>query len=267
MMSFYVTLPSDSSLSYFSENKISHYVTRLPTLVELKGEWEVGLVELIYPHTWNNITEYTNGYEYVLGENIPWTNGRPRNESEYEVGESEVKKVRIPPGYYESPNDIIKVLNYQKFYDKISLNFNKNSKRVRVTLRKNAQINFDAGLAESLGFPPGNVGDIFAGYSASFDSPFVADPHADFKLIYIYTDIVEPQIVGDTVAPLLRVVPVKGQDGEMIHELFDRPHYIPLARKSFQTIETVIRTHTGRLMSFERGKLIVKLHFRQKYLS
>lgn len=46
-MSFYVTLPSDSSLSYFSENKISHYVTQLPTTLDLKGEWEVGLVELI----------------------------------------------------------------------------------------------------------------------------------------------------------------------------------------------------------------------------
>lgn len=266
-MSFYVTLPSDSSLNYFPENKISHFVTRLPSSLDLKGEWEVGLTELIYPHMWNNITEFTNGYEYVLGENIEWTNGRPRNESEFEIGASEVKKARIPPGFYESPNDIIKILNYQKFYDKISFNFNKNSKKVRVTLRKNARINFDPGLAESLGFPPGNVGEPFAGSSMYFDSPFAADPHADFKLMYIYSDLVEPQIVGDTVAPLLRVIPVKGHDGEMIHEVFDRPHYIPVTRKNFQTIETVIRTHTGRLMSFERGKLIVKLHFRQKYLS
>lgn len=78
---------------------------------------------------WYNITEFTNGYEYVLGESIECTNGRPRNEAEYEIGEFDVKKVRIPPGYYESPNDVIKVLNYQKFYDKIGFNFNKNSKK------------------------------------------------------------------------------------------------------------------------------------------
>lgn len=141
---------------------------------------------------------------------------------------------------------------------------------MRVT-EKNVRINFEPGLAESLGFPPGNIGEPFAGHSMHFESPFIADPHADFKLLNIYSDIVELQIVGDTVAPLLRALPVKGKDGDLTHEVFDRPHYIPLIRKNcywyWNSIEIVIRTHTGRLMSLERGKLIVKLHFRQKYLS
>lgn len=66
-------------------------------------------------HLSTHVVQYYKIYkrnEYILGENIEWTNGRPRNEAEYDIGEFDVKKVRIPPGYYESPNDNIKVLNH-----------------------------------------------------------------------------------------------------------------------------------------------------------
>lgn len=55
-------------------------------------------------------------------------------------------------------------------------------------------------------------------------------------MLYLYSDTVKPQIVGDTVTPFQRVISVKGEEGDMIHEVFDRHHYIPLTRKIFQTI-------------------------------
>ena len=67
-MSFYVTLPSDSSMNYFPENKISHFISRLPTPIELKGGWEVGLVEFIYPHTWYNVNSTNNFIGFDLNE-------------------------------------------------------------------------------------------------------------------------------------------------------------------------------------------------------
>lgn len=251
IMSFYVTLPSDSSMNYFSDNKISHFVTRLPSPLELKGEWEVGLTEFIYPHMWNNLQENATDYEYDIGNGV-------------------LKKIKIPCGYYESPLDIIKWINYQDFKNKIDINYNKHTKKVKVVLKDKARLIFHEGLAECLGFPPGEVGDnssVQISGTRYIQSPNVADPNFDFKLLYIYSDIVDSQIIGDSVAPLLRVITVKGNDGDMVHEMFDRPHYVTLVRKNFQTIETVIRTHAGRLVSFDRGKLIVKLHFRQKYLS
>ncbi|GBN96296.1 hypothetical protein AVEN_198414-1 [Araneus ventricosus] len=100
----------------------------------------------------------------------------------------------------------------------------------------------------------------------AIESPFIADPNIDLYLLYIYTDIIQPEMVGGVFAPLLRIVTVKGKDGDMIHEIFDRLHYCPVSRKNFQSIEIVIRTHTGRFVSFDREKLIVKLHFRLKHL-
>lgn len=82
MMSFYLTLPSDNSLNFYPDNKISNFKTRLPTPLELKGEWEVGLAEFIYPHTWYNVNCQNNLIGYDLGNRI-------------EVGR------RIPPGFLQ----------------------------------------------------------------------------------------------------------------------------------------------------------------------
>ena len=53
----YVTLPSNSSMQYFPDNKTSNFVTKLPRTLQLDGEWEVVLAEIDYPHTWYNIRE------------------------------------------------------------------------------------------------------------------------------------------------------------------------------------------------------------------
>ena len=83
----------------------------------------------------------------------------------------------------------------------------------------------------------------------------------------VYSDIAEPQIVGDVLAPLLRIINVTGNDGEVICVKYDRPHYLPVSRKLIATLEIVIRTHIGELTPFERGRSYAKIHFRQKYLS
>ena len=55
---FYITLPSNSSMQYFPDNKTSNFVTKLSRTLRLDGEWEVGLAEIDYPHTWyNNVKE------------------------------------------------------------------------------------------------------------------------------------------------------------------------------------------------------------------
>ncbi|GFX47977.1 uncharacterized protein TNCV_4113121 [Trichonephila clavipes] len=67
-MSFYVTHVSDSSKDFFPENNVSHFITQLPTPITLKGEWEMGLVDFNYPHTWYNIREGNNLFGFDLGD-------------------------------------------------------------------------------------------------------------------------------------------------------------------------------------------------------
>ena len=48
-MSFYMTLPCDSSLGVFPDYKVGKFTTMLAREVVLDGKYEVGLSELVMP--------------------------------------------------------------------------------------------------------------------------------------------------------------------------------------------------------------------------
>ena len=81
--------------------------------------------------------------------------------------------------------------------------------------------------------------------------------------MYVYSNIVESQIVGDTRAQLLRMVSAQGKDGAIITRTFSNPHYLPLALNEFETVEIVIRDDSGRKVSFERGRVVITLDFKR----
>jgi hypothetical protein len=51
-MSFYVTLPSNSSQNEFPENSLTHFITRLKNPLRLVGNYEVGLAQILFPKNW-----------------------------------------------------------------------------------------------------------------------------------------------------------------------------------------------------------------------
>ncbi|KAJ8039406.1 hypothetical protein HOLleu_17115 [Holothuria leucospilota] len=83
----------------------------------------------------------------------------------------------------------------------------------------------------------------------------------------ILKDITESQVVGHVKAPLLKTVPVHGDFGDTSNTEYQSLHYYPLRQSVIDTIEIDIRDETGRKVSFERGRVIVKLQFRQKRYS
>ena len=54
MDSFYMTLPSNSSMSLHGDNTTASYKVALPRRIELKGDYEVALTEFHYPQTLYN---------------------------------------------------------------------------------------------------------------------------------------------------------------------------------------------------------------------
>ena len=91
---FYVTLPSNSSMEYFSNNKTSNFVTKLSRTPQLDGECEVGLAEIDFSHTWykgkNSVEIYAPDDLYLVFKTV-------------EFG--------MQPGYYEKVQDVINALH------------------------------------------------------------------------------------------------------------------------------------------------------------
>ena len=52
MTSYHMILPSNSSMKTYPGNASNHYVTALSNRIELDGDWEVALSEILFQRTW-----------------------------------------------------------------------------------------------------------------------------------------------------------------------------------------------------------------------
>ena len=82
--------------------------------------------------------------------------------------------------------------------------------------------------------------------------------------LYVYTGIVEPRVVGDSVVPLMRIVSIEGKHGDLVSNGFDNVQYVSVLHKEFTTIEIDIRDDTGHSVPFERSRTTVTFHFRRR---
>ena len=88
----------------------------------------------------------------------------------------------------------------------VRFSFNKISQRVKIFLRDDKGVlRLSPGLCYVLGFERDQV------FQESVVAPYTADITRGFNALYVYCDLCEPQIVGDTFAPLLRTVFISGR--------------------------------------------------------
>jgi hypothetical protein len=97
-----------------------------------------------------------------------------------------------------------------------------------------------------------------------WEAKFMPDLTGGISTLYVYAPgLIEPVIVGDQCAPLLRVAIVRGQPGEMIEDTYVGIQYHRLLTKEVSEIQVEIRSATGQLMPFQYGNCILSLHFRK----
>ena len=72
------------------------------------------------------------------------------------------------------------------------------------------------------------------------------DSVVDMDPVDVYCDVVEPCVVGDSQVPLLRIMLVEGDHGQLVTWIYENVH---------------IRDRTENVKPFEQGTLNVTLHF------
>ena len=89
------------------------------------------------------------------------------------------------------------------------------------------------------------------------------NPNRGINSVYVYCDAAEAIPVSDIKAPLLRVIDAAGNFGDLIQRLNTTPHYVPVSRKEFNTVEIDIMNDTRHPVPFEFDKVVATLHFRR----
>lgn len=82
--------------------------------------------------------------------------------------------------------------------------------------------------------------------------------------MYVYSDLIESQVVEDAQAIVLRIIIPRGQPGDTVTEEVKQPTYHPLRTSVFSSVEINIRVDMGQLIPFTSGIVGVTLHFRRR---
>jgi len=88
----------------------------------------------------------------------------------------------------------------------------------------------------------------------NWSSAEVCEINRGINYLMVYCDLLEHVPLGNTNAPLLRIVDATGAHGDIIHRTFDEPRFIPVKKKKFDSIEFDIRDDLGLPIAFESGK-------------
>ena len=263
-------------MDVFPDNTVAHYTTKLSHPICCDGDYEVALAELIYPLNYDNfITKqplevfYTPTYDQIM-----------RIRKIYRIRQDDRLLLHhgfhweLNSGYFRNEMALVNHINtellekYRKIYGNVIreplLSYDERTKLMTFRLCGNTSV--DGQDCELMAF---DFDAPSAGLSLEFIQRFgLGDKETPFelggqRLMYVYSDIVTPYLVGDVQAPLLRTITPKGERGELISTTFTNPYYVPVARRGFDTIQIHINNELGEPMPFTGGKSVAVLHFKR----
>jgi hypothetical protein len=249
---FYLTLPSNASSDLFTNNLPGEYRTKLAYPVTLRGKWECALAEISYPRSWNLITE-----DAELG---------------CQVRGKEARNITIPKGFYSSVKEVIDEIRGQwdeTERESFEMLYNPKTHLLIIYVKPGCLLVWQHNdLSKVLGIL-GNRdwirSPVMIGSKRHTAGPLNMD--LDLHSLYVYTDVIAPSLVGNTCVPLLRIVPVDGKYGDVVMKTYDKLHYVPLRSSTFECIEINIADNSGKMVQFEFGRVVVKLHVRPQRLA
>ena len=282
---FYVTLPSNSE----PDNKTGNFTVHLPRTIELGSSWEVALTDIVYPYTFVNFPEkiekrdgnYTTTIyvSFRIGIVIYFdiARGQYNTIGDLTAAINEAMDHHISSfgrNTFENnetqalANGLTKLLG-EKLSKMVKFKVNPYTKQVSVSIRKDLidTVALSEHLGHMLGLESNYIKTAGSGKKSKWyleKAIYSPSMKVGCESLYVYTDLIEPQLVGNTYAPLLKIVHVEGKFGNSIEKVFYNRHYIPVCVKTFGQIHVDIKDSANQYIEFDSGKCILTLHFRKQ---
>ncbi len=277
-----MVLPSNSSPHLYRDNTTSQFKIDLAQPCDLHGKWQIALLEVQYPNTVFNVQKGANWIRFYDVskeiEQLKLSDGPEFRRESHPLSISDFSSAalkfeyEVEPGMYTTISSLIRAVKraLQPIRNcvpgaepdfKIDVHEGKLYICDLPDLKLSCMF-FAPRLSLLLGLPysgpytPQKRINAVRGIDLSLGRP---------EVMFIYSNIIQDQVVGHTRAPLMRVVPMKidSKFGSMSNYTCENPIYLDLATKSFGELEVHIRTDTGDLVPFHHGTLTLLCHFKQ----
>ena len=285
-----------------AKNTPGQYETTLAKPHNLGPGWEVGLIDVTFPHSWMNINKKyfavialiaTAGEDITMSSIIlePTTRGvlnaiqALAQRKSLPLGENERLKLKqfvtIPlKGEYDIKSLLEAIQKYIREVGNglentlISYDYDKN--RIMVSGNTRTFYIFNAvenSLLQLLGFgeqttnnrdvPDDTRIEWLKFESNNETQAMLACNLNPIKSIFCYSDITQFVMVGNTQAPLLGYFPVQTKLGDTGYWNFNPPYYVPVKDSGIRSIEMQLCSDTGETLKFKSGDVICRLNFRR----
>jgi hypothetical protein len=240
---FIITLPSNSE----NGNDPEKFRTRLPTALRFDDDWEVAMYMIVYPRTWQNVPPGNSVQIMIL---------TPDGQS------SQTRHETIPAAHYDNIELLVRTLHRQINPDNNpklpSMMYHSTARKVYFNIPYGTSLQFDPELSALLGLRDGQLIDETTTGSSTSSSL------TDVTAIYVYANIVQPQVVGNTHSSLLQIVPVQGKFGDVVQYSPPKLLYLPLRSNTINSIEIQLARSSGEPIKLQTGHVIVQLHFQKR---
>jgi hypothetical protein len=286
------------------ENRPDDYTVVLGSKVTLNGDWEAALLNIHYPHNWFDFREksivhwiYTHN-RLTLNDNQIAASVKVSYDTHFKAC-----AVSLEPGFANYPRGFLNtsVVLWPNHYSTVQEIGDRMCKLIEDGIRQsdlkvNLKVLFQYDSETRTGTVYTTVGSLFlftestyAGDILGLNSIEIATPRTDpvatievpklymlsgtkqstfskLDSIYVYTDIVEFQHVGDELTPLLGIVPVQKRTQESQFFTFNPPLYLPVSKKEFTQVNIKLKTTRGKPLPFPQytAGVACTLRFRKR---
>ena len=313
---FYIALESNADLANHPTNTANAFKVTLQTPIALRGDWETGLAQIIFPRSWHEKIIKDNEDKHLLWAiklHIPG-DGRGKDGKDDPTAYSYWRNLYIAPLNYHTIKDLVMAIrNTCESSKSLQVQFIYRGKQgqpvdmdyIRINTINNVKLAINLDLAKILSYDIdkikhekwttgvtverlyGGVGiewlvvhHQYQSIAKEAERQYLPSPlHENIQLklsninentgifqnIYINSDLIQTQFVGNVRANVLRILAPVQKKGEVETFSFDPIFYFPLRIIKFNTVEINITSDTGQLVPFDGGVVVVVLHLRRKH--
>ena len=254
----FLTLPSNSSMNIFPENKVSDYTVHLPKEINLSRSWELGLLKILYPNSWYNV-DTNKCYIFYRRGAVQFFTVLPAGyyqQPQYVVRqilhkmkrEFQAKnKALVSEGVMTKPIDFLFDLTYNPLTQRTTVSIHHKNGAPTVEreggMQPDVTVTFSEQLASLLGFQKSWYPEI-----KEYISKNVANVDT-VNAIYVYCDVIEPRTVGQTLAPLLAVLLVTRKSDAYVSKRYNKIQYHPVLKKN-------LAIFTSRFVTIKQNEFV-----------
>jgi len=304
--SFYLTLSSDSSSILYPQNRTGKFRTNLASTIYLDGCWEVALSEIHYTNNWVNLRERAliefsfQHYHADEKEDDPLTTPPPdpNRSCSSTPNKQRTKSIDSTPplltfqlafekGSYRSAQAICNLMTKMISNKMIQLDSSlkqyllENKYPVEVRIDPNTELLYVSCLPSlDVSIYTVESKELLKCFGVKeeptgfYEVPLIGTNAVNLLgtnlAFYVVSNVVKYQYVSDTQLQLLRLVPIKAREkvSDRVHQLFDKPHYVPVSVTALSSIEIGLCFDDACkseviFPSASHSKIIVCLHFRR----